>query len=219
MITYRNLVLIALLFIIGNSWGAVSLSNNSIECCSLWKGTITITKATGEPFPNCKVYATAMETRGSIDTTISRYSYFTDSSGKAILSYIPKKPGEKFKVSVSCGENRFESIMIVSGTAEGPAIPEIDFVLPDIDTGVIAAIAFLLFAFVFVTRGKTLLSSLKKIFSKKKAVEEDQNIEELQLSPRHLILNHERGIAAKLAKKHKRKEIKLGHEFVKRFDR
>ncbi len=218
MASHRLFVLIALMFMSTGSWAAVELSNNSIECCDPWRSTVKVTKTTGEPFPNCKVYATVMETRGAIETTVSRYSYFTDSNGRAILSYIPKRPGEKLKISVSCGENKFETIITVTGETSGPDMPSLNIALPDIETGQLAAVAFVLFAFVFIIRGRMLMETLRKIFSRKKKKKKDVDIVELEMNTRKPILKHDRKIAAKLAKKHKRKEIRLGNEFVRRVD-
>lgn len=213
----RSLALVVLLLFIGTSWAAVMLSNNNIECNKPWQSAIIVTKQTGEPYPNCRVYVSVMETRGGIETTTSQYSYFTDSTGKAILSYTAKNIGEKLRISVFCGENKYESKISVTGLCDAPNVPSFNIELPSIETGQIAAIVFILFALVFISRGRRIMELFKRAASKKpEAVKHD--IEETEMSPRKLLFEHERKMAAKLAKKHRRKEIRLGHEYIRKLD-
>jgi hypothetical protein len=213
----RSLALAVLLLFIGGSWGSVFLSDNNIECNKPWQSAIVITKQNGEPYPNCRVYVSVMETRGGIETTTSQYSYFTDSKGTAILSYTAKTFGEKLRISVSCGENKYESKLSVAGLCENQNVPSINLEFPSIETWQYAVVAFILFALVFIVKGPSIMGSFKKATSKKtEATKHD--IEEMEMSPRRLLLEHERKMAAKLAKKHKRKEIRLGHEYIRKLE-
>ena len=207
--------LITLLFFIGVSFGSVTMSNNSIDCCSQWQSTITVASSNNEPIPNCKIYVSIMETKGSIETTIGKYSVSTDSAGQALLSYTPQRPGQKLKINLLCGENKVENIITVTGSSQPPSIPSINLALPSIEASQVAIIVFLIFAAVFVYYGRPLMHAMRKSTPKQKE-ERKEELEELEMSPRHLILDHERKVAAKLAKKHKRKEIRLGHEFVRK---
>ncbi len=212
---YRSAAAIALLVLIGISWADVIFSNDNIECCSLWKSAVNVTKPDGGPYSNCKILVSVMETRAGIETTLGRYTYMTDSKGKAVISYTPKRPGERLRINVACGENLVEKTITVTGELGGPIGPNIDLTLPPIETGQAAAIAFIIFAAVFVLKGKQLAEVFGKM-GPKNAAAKKQDVEEGGMESKHLILDHERKMAAKLAKKHRRKEIKLGHDFIRK---
>jgi hypothetical protein len=207
--------LITLLFLIGVSFGSVTMSSNSIDCCSQWQSIVTVTNSNNEPMSNCKIFVSVMEVRSGIETTIGRYSYFTDSAGQALLSYTPKRPGEKLKINVLCGENKVENIMTVTGNPQTPTVPGLSLEFPSIEASQIAIVAFLIFATVLIYYGRPLMHAMRKSTPKQKE-QRREDLEEFEMSPRHLILDHERKVAARLAKKHKRKEIRLGHEFVRK---
>ncbi len=215
MVLNRSAVLIVLLLMICPTWGAVILSNNNIECCSTWQSAVIVTDSNNEPIPKCPVYLTITEIRGGIDTTLGKSSYLTDSTGKAILSYVPKRPGERLKISVSCGENKVENMLSVTGVGQSDT-PQFNLQLPDIETSQIIIVVFLLFAGVFVYKGRTMMSSFRKATAKREPSTKKEDLEELEMSPRHLILDHERKMAARLARKHKRKEIRLDHDFMRK---
>jgi hypothetical protein len=212
----RAIAPVVLLLLLGLARADVIFSNDNIECCSLWQSAVVVTKAEGAPYSNCKILVSVMETRGGIETTLGRYTYFTDSKGKAVLSYTPKKPGERLKISVVCGENVVEKTLMVTGDPTGPTGPQIDFQLPSIETGQIAAVVFIIFAAIFVSRGRTLVDAFRKATARKAPAEKRQEAVEEGTEMRRPIIEHERKAAAKLARKHKRKEIKLGHEFMRK---
>ncbi len=176
---------------------------------------MTVTKADGSPYPNCRVVMTILESVGVIQTQIGKYSYFTDSKGKALLAFTPQKPGEKVTITVDCGDNRAEYTAVVTGTAKGPELPKIDFTLPSIEQWQITSVAFIVVAVVILWKGKPFFDSLRKAAPKKKE-QTSQEPEPTDMSPRRLITEHERKVAAKLAKKHRRKEIRLDHEFMRK---
>ncbi|MFH0818162.1 MAG: hypothetical protein V1909_06045 [Candidatus Micrarchaeota archaeon] len=212
----RAIAHMALLILIGINWGAVTLSRDTIECCASWQSVVTVTNASGGPYPYCKIFVSPMETRGGIETTLNKYTYITDSAGKATISYTPKKPGERLKISVSCGDNRMESTIPVFGSIDGPTGPDIKLELPPIETWQVAAVVFLLFAAIFMWKWKRVSGAFGKMVPSRKMEQTKQAIEDDELSPKRLILDHERKVAAKLARKHKRKEIRLGHEFMRK---
>ncbi|MFH1470287.1 MAG: hypothetical protein ABIF01_00910, partial [Candidatus Micrarchaeota archaeon] len=185
--------------------------------CSLWQSAVIVTKNNSEPYPNCKILFSVMEIRNGIETTITKNAYFTDSTGKAIISYTPSKPGERLKISVACTENMMESTLTVTGDSiGGPSFPYIDFELPPIETSQIAAVVFIIFAAVFIIKGKELAGIFKKVGGGRKPSSKKQEAEGNELGTRRLITDHERKLAAKFAKKHKRKEIRLEHEFLRK---
>ncbi len=212
----RICALLALLLLAQASWGAVTFSKDTIECCKLWQSVVTVTKADGQPYAGCKIFISVMETKAGIETTLTKSTYTTDSLGTAVLSYTPSKPaGERLKISISCDENKLEKLIPVTGLADGQTGPGFNFELPRVETWQIAAVAFIVFAAVFIFYGRRLAGIFRLPAGKKAAVKKSDPGEE-EMSPRRLILDHERKSAAKLARKHRRKEIRLGHEFVRK---
>ena len=166
--SFKAWIIASLLLLTSNAWASSYLSNNTIECCSLWQSTMTVTKADGSPYPNCRVVMTILESVGVIQTQIGKYSYFTDSKGKALLAFTPQKPGEKVTITVDCGDNRAEYTAVVTGTAKGPELPKIDFTLPSIEQWQITSVAFIVVAVVILWKGKPFFDSLRKAAPKKK---------------------------------------------------
>jgi hypothetical protein len=211
---------LVLLLLIGASFAAVTLSNNNLECCSMWQSAIVVTKPDNTPIANCKVYMSVLETRGGIEITAGKYTYITDSKGQALLSYTPKKPGERVKISVSCEENRYENVLTVSGT--GQNLPDIDFspatmfLQELVDSGQIAIVVFLIFAVIVFLNWNKVSAVFAKKGPSKHSSGKHETAEEQEMAPRHLIFEHERKAAAKLAKKHPRKEVRLGHDFMRK---
>lgn len=211
----RAVALLTLLLLMGSTWGAVTFSKETIECCKVWQSEVTVTKANGEPYNDCKIFYSVMETKAGIETTLTQGVFRTNSSGKAILSYTPSKPGERLRLSISCGEeNKVDKFIPVMGNIDGPAGLDLNINFPPIETSQMAVVAFAIVGGALIIYRRK-LGRLFMMPAGKKAVAKTQDSEG-ETSPRRLILDHERKVAAKLARKHRRKEIRLGHEFVRK---